>query len=350
MYSFKNDYSEGAHPRVLRALVDNNGGQHIPYGLDQFSLNAKALIQNLIGRQTVDVHLISGGTQTNLIAVSAFLRPHEAAIAAESGHIAVHETGAIEATGHRILTAPTPDGKLTPQKIEELRAEHGDEHMVKPRLVYISNPTELGTVYNKEELWALRTYCLENNLLFYIDGARLGAALVLKEADLTLKDIAEVSDAFFIGGSKSGALLGEALVVVHSDLKADYRYLLKQRGALLAKGRVMGIQFEALFKDGLYFELARYSNGVAQQMAEELKALGCNFWIESPTNQIFPIFKNHVIETLKQTYDFYVWKKIDEDHSAVRLVTSWATLPDAVEQFIMDYKTAHGKLVNDESR
>ena len=340
MYSFKNDYSEGAHSRVLEALVKNNGGQQIPYGLDQHSLKAQEYIRELLENNEADIHLISGGTQTNQIAISAFLRPHEACIAAESGHIATHEAGAIEATGHRILTVPTEDGKLTPELIEPVRAEHNFEHMVKPRMVYISNPTEFGTVYNKTELQALRTYCLEHNLLLYVDGARLGSALMVKEAELSLKDMGELTDAFFIGGTKSGALLGEALVIINSDLKEEYRYIIKQRGALLAKGRVMGIQFEELFRDGLYFELAEYANGIAQQMAEELKILGCDFWIESHTNQIFPIFKNSVIETLQKKYDFYTWAKVDEKYSAARLITTWATLPEAVELFINDYKTA----------
>lgn len=343
IHSFKNDYSEGAHPRVLDALVKYNGGQQTPYGLDQHSLNTKVLFQRLLDNTDADIHLILGGTQTNLIAISAFLRPHEAVISAETGHIATHETGAIEATGHKVLTVPTPDGKLTPELIESIRQKHGDEHMVKPRLIYISNPTERGTVYSKTDLEALRSYSLNNDLLLHIDGARLGAALAVKEANLCLKDIGKLSDSFFIGGTKNGALLGEALVVINSDLKSEYRYLIKQKGALLAKGRVMGIQFEELFKDGLYFELAEYANEIAQYMAKKLKTLGCNFWINSPTNQIFPILNNSVIETLQKKYDFYAWEKVDGEHSVARLITTWGTLPETVDQFINDYKIALDK-------
>ena len=340
MYSFKNDYSEGAHPNILKALLKYNATQEEGYGLDRHTLNAITMIKDLAGASEADVHLISGGTQTNLIAISAFLRPHEACIVATSGHIATHETGAIEATGHKLLTVDSNDGKLSPDLIEPVLIEHHFEHMVKPKLVYISNPTELGTVYSKTELQNLHDYCRTKNLLFYADGARLGSALVAKDSDVTLKDMYTLTDAFFIGGTKIGALLGEALVLRNVDLKEEYRYLIKQRGGLLAKGRILGVQFEELFRDSLYFDLALHANDMAQYMANELGKEDCTFWIDSPTNQIFPIMRNSIIEELSAQFSFYTWGKVDEDNSAVRLITSWATPIDAVQNFIHAYKKA----------
>jgi threonine aldolase len=340
MFSFKNDYSEGAHPNILKALLEHNLSQEEGYGLDQHSQNAISKIKNLMDAPDADVHLVSGGTQTNLLAISAFLRPHEACIAPSTGHISTHEAGAIEATGHKLLTIDCSDGKLTPELIEPVLIEHHFEHMVKPKLVYISNPTELGTVYSKAELQNLHEFCQMKKLLFYADGARLGAALVIKDSDLTLKDMYTLTDAFFIGGTKIGALLGEALVLRNVDLKEEYRYLIKQRGALLAKGRVLGIQFEALFKDNLYFDLALHANEMAQTIANELEKEGCTFLIDSPTNQIFPIMENTVIEALSSQFGFYTWAEVDETQSAVRLVTSWATPLEEVQSFIGAYKIA----------
>lgn len=339
MYSFRNDYCEGAHPDILSALLENNLAQEEGYGLDRHTQGAVSMIRELAGAPEAGIHLISGGTQTNIIAVSAFLRPHEACITAKTGHIATHETGAIEATGHKLLAVDTIDGKLTPDLIEPVLAEHHFEHMVKPRLVYISNPTELGTVYSKSELQTLYEYCGKKSLLLYADGARLGAALAVKDAGITLKDMYALTDAFFIGGTKNGALLGEALVLRNADLKEEFRYLVKQRGALLAKGRVLGIQFEALFKDNLYFDLALHANELAQHLADELKKTGCAFLIDSPTNQVFPIMENRVIKELETRFLFYTWARVDDNRSAVRLITSWATPRDAVEEFIGAYKT-----------
>ena len=338
MYSFQNDYSEGAHPNILNALSKYNLQQEEGYGLDRHTLNAIAIIRNLMEAPDAEVHLLSGGTQTNLIAISAFLRPHEACITASTGHISTHEAGAIEATGHKLLNVETGDGKLTPALIEPILVEHHFEHMVKPKLVYISNPTELGTVYSKIELKTLHDYCCQKDLLLYADGARLGSALVAKSADVTLKDMYALTDAFFIGGTKMGAMLGEALVLKRVDLKEEYRYLIKQRGGLLAKGRILGIQFEELFRDDLYFNLARHANDAAQLLARALEKEGCAFWIESPTNQIFPILKNGVIEALSGQFQFYTWAKVDEKHSAVRLVTSWATPQEAVQSFLHAYR------------
>ncbi|WDP88445.1 MAG: threonine aldolase [Desulfobacter sp.] len=340
MYSFKNDYSEGAHSEILKALAACNMDQEEGYGLDRHSMNAARMIRELIGAGDPGVHFISGGTQTNLIAISGLLRPHHACITAGTGHIATHETGAIEATGHKLLVVDTPDGKLAPELIAPVLAEHHFEHMVKPGMVYISTPTELGTVYSKAELAALYDYCQSNNLMLYADGARLGAALTADGAGLTLKDIYAFTDAFFIGGTKNGALLGEALVLKRADLKEEFRYLIKQRGALLAKGRILGIQFEALFKDNLYFNLARHANQAAQALARGLGENDCRFFIDSPTNQIFPVMENRVIEALSRQFDFYTWAGVDDTHSAIRLITSWATPRSAVQDFIQAYKKA----------
>ncbi|PAE13279.1 threonine aldolase [Niallia circulans] len=338
MYSFNNDYSEGAHPRILQALLESNLQQEIGYGQDSFTNKAVEILKEKLNCEEVDIHLLVGGTQTNLIAISAFLRPHEAAIAAASGHIFVHETGAIEATGHKVLTVDTENGKLTPSLIQHVLDEHTDEHMVKPKLVYISNSTEIGTIYSKSELKQLSEFCQKNQLLFYMDGARLGSALCAKDNDLTLSDLPRLLDAFYIGGTKNGALMGEALVIKKDSLKEDFRYHMKQKGAMLAKGRVLGIQFYELFKDTLFFELAEHANKLAERLTTALAEKGYRFLTQSSTNQVFPIVSNDKIIELQKNYQFNIWEKIDKEHSAIRLVTSWATREEEVEQFINDLK------------
>jgi threonine aldolase len=333
MHLFTNDYSEGAHQRILKALFDTNTEQTQGYGLDKYSLLAQDAIKQKAGRSDIDIHFIPGGTQTNMIAISAFLQPHEAVISAETGHIEVHETGAIESTGHKILGVKTNDGKLRPESILHVLKSHTDEHMVKPRLVYISNTTELGTVYGKSELGDLSAFCRENGLLLYLDGARLGSALCSRGCDLKLADIAELTDAFYIGGTKNGALLGEALVVVNDALKSDLRYQIKQKGALLAKGRLLGLQFYELFRDDLFFELARYANEMAGLLRDAITSEGFAFLTDSPSNQLFPILPDSIIERLKEYYEFYIWSRVDESHSCIRLVTSWATPREVVEEF-----------------
>ncbi len=333
MYSFKDDYSEGAHPRILQALLETNLEQAAGYGEDQFSKEAKELIKHAVGRPNVRVHFIPGGTQTNLIAISAFLRPHEAVIAPATGHILVHETGAIEATGHKIIAVPETEGKLSPQAVEEAVKLHTDEHMVLPKLVYISNSTEIGSIYTKAELKALSEVCRRHGLLLFVDGARLGSALTAAANDLSLGELADLVDAFYIGGTKNGALIGEALVICRAELNRYFRYHIKQRGGLLAKGRLLGIQFRELFRDDLFFKLAGHANELAAGLQSALKEAGCSFLLESPTNQIFPILPNKVIEQLQRQYSFHVWEKIDEEHSAIRLITSWATEEAAVAQF-----------------
>ncbi|GAB6178786.1 low specificity L-threonine aldolase [Desulfotomaculum defluvii] len=340
MYSFKNDYSESAHPRLLNALIETNMEQVEGYGQDCYSLQAVEILKQIIKRNDIDIHFLSGGTQTNLTALSAFLRPHEAVISASTGHILVHETGAIEATGHKIIAIEVDDGKLNPNHIKAAVDMHEDEHMVKPKLVYISNPTEIGSIYTKYELEQLNKCCRENNLFLFVDGARLGSALCSEENDLTLADMGGLVDAFYIGGTKNGALLGEALVICNNLLKNDFRYHMKQKGAMLAKGKVLGIQFLELFKDDLYFGLARHANEMAGLLRQEISRAGYRFLTHSPSNQIFPVLPNWLITKLQKRYSFYVWGKVDEDHSAIRLVTSWATKKEAVLSFIDDLKNA----------
>ncbi|GEA29156.1 threonine aldolase family protein [Clostridium diolis] len=336
MYSFKNDYSEGAHSRILNALVETNLEQTDGYGTDQYTERSVNLLKKKIDREDVDIHLLVGGTQVNLTAISAFLRPHQAAIGADTSHINCHETGAIEATGHKVITMKTNDGKLTPNLIQNVVDSHSDEHMVQPKLVYISNSTELGTLYTKAELIDLHDCCKRNKLLLYLDGARLGSALVAEENDLTLADIAKLVDAFYIGGTKNGALFGEALVICNDELKEDFRYFIKQKGGLLAKGRLLGIQFEELFKDDLYFELAKHANKMALMLKGAIVDEEYKFLTESFTNQQFPIFPNNLIEKLSEKYSFNIERVIDSNYTAIRLVTSWATKEEIVLEFIED--------------
>ncbi len=339
MYSFKNDYSEGAHPRILNALVKTNLEQTDGYGEDRYTKKAIELLKQKIGRSDIDIHLLSGGTQTNLTALAAFLRPHEAIIAPSSGHILVHETGAIEATGHKIISIEVGDGKINATHIQVALDAHTDEHMVKPKLIYISNPTEIGSIYTKIELEQLSRFCKIKNLYLYVDGARLGSALCSEANDLQLSDLSKLVDAFYIGGTKNGALLGEALVICRDSLRADFRFYMKQKGALLAKGRLLGIQFQELFRDDLYFDLARHANRMANLLKTAISNNGCKFLIPSATNQIFPILPNAIIERLQENYSFYVWEKMDADNSAIRLVTSWATTEEAILAFIKDLET-----------
>lgn len=331
-YSFKNDYSEGAHPNILNKLVESNFEQTEGYGEDSYSIQAKSLMLELMGSKAPEIHFVSGGTQANLIIISSLLRPHEAVISASTGHINVHEAGAIEATGHKVCTAITKDGKLTPGHIKKVLDIHEDEHMVKPAMVYISNSTELGTYYSREELNNISNICKKHNLTLFLDGARLGSAL--DASGVTLKEIAELVDVFYIGGTKNGALLGEAIVIVNIELQKDFRFLMKQRGALLAKGRLLGIQFLELFKDNLFFDLAHNANMMANKLTKGIQKLGYDFLATPETNLIFPIFPNKIIDNLSTDFDFYVTEKVDNSHSSVRLVTSWSTKDSNIDAFI----------------
>lgn len=334
MYSFMNDYSEGAHEKILESLIKYNLEQNVGYGEDKHSEKAKEYIKGHMENQDVDIHFIPGGTQTNLISISSFLRPHEAVIAAHTGHINVHETGAIEATGHKVIAMDSKDGKLSIESIKKALNIHSDEHMVKPKMVYISNTTELGTIYTKNELKEIHNICKENNLILFLDGARLGSALTSKGNDLTLKEIANLVDVFYIGGTKNGALLGEALVITNDKLKEDFRYLIKQKGALMAKGFVAGIQFETLFEGDLFFTLAKHANQMAEKIVDALENLGYKFYAPSMTNQIFPILSDHILDDLSKEFLYSIEAKVDENNSAVRFVTSWATTEESVSKLI----------------
>lgn len=338
MYSLKNDYSEGAHPKILEKIVTTNLEQCEGYGEDIYCIEARALIKEKLENDNVDIHFIPGGTQTNLIAIASFLRPHEACIAANTGHIFANETGAIECTGHKVIAMNSNDGKLKSHHVLEAVKSHTNEHVVKPKLVYISNSTEIGTIYTKKELKELKAVCDEHNLLLFMDGARLGSALCSQGNDLSLNDISNLVDAFYIGGTKNGALLGEALVICKDSLKEDFRYHLKQRGAMLAKGRLLGIQFVELFKDNLFLEIGQHANDMANILRNGISELGYNYLVNSPSNQIFPIFPNDVIDKLKENYSFAIWKNIDDENTCIRLVTSWATKKDMVIKFVEDLR------------
>ena len=339
IWSFKNDYSEGCHPRMLEAMLRANADQQEGYGEDGYSVGAGDSIRAVFHCPDSDVHFVSGGTQANLIVIAAALRPHESVIAASTGHIHIHEAGAIEATGHKINAVASPDGKVTAEMIRAVLDEHITiPHMVKPRLVYISNSTEIGTVYRRSELQVLAEFCRSHGLILFCDGARLGSALCSPGIDVMPPDMAGLTDVFTIGGTKNGAAWGEAVVIKSKELKPEFGYHLKQHGALLAKGRFLGIQFQELFRDGLFFEMARYANAMAMKLAEAIRKAGHPFLTEPVSNQIFPILPNRLIECLASRYGFYVWQKTGDDRSAIRLVTSWATPETMIDRFIDDLK------------
>lgn len=334
-YSFKNDYSEGCHPNILKALAESNFEQQNGYGLDDYCLQAERIILNKIQNQKAKVHFISGGTQANLIVISAFLKPHESVISANSGHIFTNEAGAIEATGHKVHGVETADGKLYPEQIQTILDTHQNKpHQLKQKLVYISNATEIGTIYSKKELEELSEFCRKNNLYLFMDGARLANALTAFGNDLTLEDIAKLTDAFYLGGTKNGALLGEVIVINNENLQDEFGFHIKQKGAMLAKGRLLGIQFLELMKDDLYLELTKFANEQAMQIKAAFQEIGCEFLTETYTNQIFPILNSKQIKILSEDFEFYEWKKIDLEKSAIRLITSWATNPEMVIKFI----------------
>jgi len=338
-FSFKNDYSEGCHPKILEALVMHNYDQQAGYGEDDYSLKAKNAIKNKIENNQAEIYFVSGGTQANLIVISSILRPYQCVISAASGHILNNENGAIEATGHKVLSIEKENGKLTPEDIIPVLENHSNvPHQVMPKLVYISNSTELGTIYTRKELTELSEFCREKQLFLFMDGARLGHALTSEINNLSLKDIAELTDVFYLGGTKNGALLGEAIVINNTILQQDFGFNIKQKGALLAKGRLLGIQFLELMKNDLYFDLARNANQQAMKIKNALAENGVKFLSETFTNQIFPVLHNKMIEILSEKFDFYVWKKIDENFSAIRLITSWNTKDEPVEEFIRIFK------------
>lgn len=336
MLYFNSDYMAGAHPEVLERLVATNLEHTVGYGNDDYTAKARALLREVVGVANAQVMFLVGGTQTNATAIDGLLRRHEGVLAAESGHIAVHESGAIEASGHKVLTLPHTDGKVRSEDVEryikEFYADDTYQHMVAPGMLYISQPTEYGTLYSLYELESLGRVCREANIPLYIDGARLGYALMAEGADFTIRDIARIADVFYIGGTKMGALFGEALVVTNPVLLSNLFPLVKQHGALLAKGRLLGLQFEALFKDGLYMRIGRHAVSMAVRVREIFRAAGYEVVIESPTNQQFFRLPNDVIDRLHDSVSFDYWGPRGEGSSVVRFVTSWATTETMVDE------------------
>ncbi len=343
MIYFNNDYCEGCHPKVLEALVKTNMTQTPGYGEDAFCASAAAKIRALCGREDAAVHFLVGGTQTNQTVIAAALRSHQGALCACSGHIAVHETGAIEATGHKVLTVPSADGKITAAQVEAVVKAHREdasfEHTVQPKLVYISNPSELGTLYTLSELEALSEACRSLGLYLFLDGARLGYGLVSKGNDLSLSDIARLCDVFYIGGTKVGALFGEAVVISNPVIAEDFRYLIKQHGGMLAKGRLLGVQFDALMSDNLYFDIAAHAVHMADQIRDTLDSLKVPYLVSGVSNQIFPILPDSVLKELAKSYVFCEQERVDETHRAVRFCTSWATKEESVQALCADLQT-----------
>ncbi len=335
MIYFNNDYSEGCHEAVLQALTRSNLEQTPGYGEDLYCRKAADKIRQLCGREDLYVQFLVGGTQTNLTVIAAALRPHQGALGAESAHINVHETGAVEATGHKVLSLPSEDGKITADQVRKTVKAHREdssfEHMVQPKLVYISNPTELGTLYTLSELEALSAACRELGLYLFLDGARLGYGLAARGNDVTMQDLARLCDVFYIGGTKVGALFGEAVVISNPAIADDFRYLIKQRGGMLAKGRLLGVQFDALFTDDLYFRISAQADALADKIRECIDELGFSCLVPGITNQIFPILPDELLAKLSENFSFTEMGRIDETHRAVRFCTSWATREDQVE-------------------
>lgn len=342
MIRFQCDYAEGAHPSILERMTETNFDQTVGYGNDPYCESAREKIKALCKNENADVHFLVGGTQANLTVISAILRPYQGAVAANTGHINVHETGAIEATGHKVLPIPSEDGKITAAQVREMYSAHWNdadhEHTVQPGMVYISHPTENGTMYSKEELTELSQTCKALELPLFLDGARLGYGLMSEAATLTLEDIAALTDVFYIGGTKVGALFGEAVVINNPALKKDFRYMIKRQGGMLAKGRLLGIQFDTLFTDDLYFKISAHADALAMRLRKAFLEKGYELRYDSYSNQQFPIIPDEHLDKLKDKYSFGFWEKTDESHSAVRFCTSWATKEENVEELIADIR------------
>ncbi len=336
MIHFQCDYAEGAHPKIMERLVETNSEQTLGYGEDPYCAQAADKIRKACGDESLEVHFLVGGTQTNLTVIDAALRAHQAVISADTGHINVHETGAVEACGHKVLALASEDGKLTPEQIEKSYLEHlnlGGCHMVQPKMVYISSPTELGTIYYKKELQAISEICEKYGLYLFLDGARLGYGLSAPDNDLDLQTIASLCDVFYIGGTKVGALFGEAVVIRKEALKEDFRYFMKQKGGMLAKGRLLGIQFDTLFTDDLYVQIARNAVSLAERLRKTLQEKGYAL-VPGNTNQIFVTMPDEHLEILAKRFVYSYDHKVNETQSMVRFCTSWATTEENVEQLI----------------
>ena len=342
MIRFNSDYTEGCHPAILERLAATNMEQTPGYGEDAYCAAAAEQIKEACAAPEAAVHFLVGGTQTNVTVISAALRHYQGVITAVTGHINVHETGALESCGHKCLTIETADGKLTAEQIAAYTDAHyadaSFEHTVQPKMVYISNPTEIGTIYKKAELEAIYDVCKERGLYLFLDGARLGYGLMAEGNDLTLEVLAENCDVFYIGGTKVGALFGEAVVICNKALQEDFRYLIKQKGGMLAKGRLLGIQFLELLKDGLYFEIAGHAIRMAMILKKGLEEAGYSFFIDSETNQQFVIVSDEKLEQLKEKYAYTYQQRYDATSSVIRLCTSWATKEEDVYQLLEDMR------------
>ena len=339
---FNCDYNEGAHPNIMKRLMDTNMEQHAGYSEDDYTKEACKLIKQACKSDNVDVHILVGGTQTNMTVISAALRTHQGVISVDTGHINRHETGTIEAHGHKVLALPNPEGKLSAKQIADYCFNHyhdeSFEHIVQPKMVYISNPTEIGTIYSRAELTEIRKVCDGYGLILFLDGARLGYGMAAIGSDIDLPFLAQTCDVFYIGGTKQGALFGEAIVIRNEDLKKDFRYIIKQNGGMFAKGRLLALQFIELFSNNLYMELSNHAIKMAMKIKNEISDYGFSFMIDSPTNQQFPILPDELLEKLGEKYGFSYEKRIDENHSAVRFCTSWATKEENVDSLLADIK------------
>ncbi|MGN8963174.1 threonine aldolase family protein [Bariatricus sp. HCP28S3_D3] len=340
MILFNSDYTEGAHPRILERLMETNLEQTTGYGEDAYCEAAREAIRKVCDAPEADVHFLVGGTQANFTVISSALKPYQGVLCADTGHINVHETGAVEACGHKVLALPGKDGKITAEQIRNAHDLHwsdeSHEHIAQPKMVYISHPTELGTLYTKGELEEIGRVCRECGLYLFLDGARLGYGLMAPGTDVTIADIAKICDVFYIGGTKIGALFGEAVVIMNPQLKPDFRYCIKQKGGMLAKGRLLGIQFLELFRDGLYFEIAKHAIDMAMILKEGLKEKGYSFFMDSVTNQQFIMIEDEKLEKIREKYGVTYQQRYDETHSVIRLCTSWATTEENVRSLLAD--------------
>lgn len=338
MIRFECDYTTGAHPKILEALVSTNGEATPGYGVDEHCEHARDMLRALCQAPEAGVHFLVGGTQANTTVIAAILRPHQGVLCAETGHINVHESGAIEATGHKVLGLPASEGKITAGQIDLYCQEHFDnaawEHMVQPGMVYLSLPTELGTVYTLAELEEISAVCRRRELPLFVDGARLACGLAASDAELP--DLARLCDVFYLGGTKAGLLFGEAVVITNPNIDHDFRYLIKQHGGMLAKGRLLGVQFEAFLEDGLFLDIGKKEVSQALRLRRAFEEKGYPLFVNSPTNQQFPVLPDGHMAALEKNYSFEVWEKTDEGHTAVRFCTSWSTADGDVDALIAD--------------
>lgn len=338
MLSFTCDYTQGAHPKILERLIETNMEQLPGYGNDRYCESAKEKIKKACECPDAEIYFLAGGTQTNATVIDSVLQKYEGVISAQTGHINVHEAGAVEYTGHKVLTLPAREGKIRADELEELLKtfweDESHEHMVFPGMVYLSHPTEYGTLYTKAELEAISSVCRSYKIPLYLDGARLGYGLMSLQTDVTLPMIADLCDIFYIGGTKVGALCGEALIFSHKNAPRHFLTLIKQHGALMAKGRLVGIQFDTLFTDDLYFRISRHAIEMAELMKKGFAEKGYSFFLESPTNQQFILLDNGKLKELQNKVAFEVWEHPDEEHTVVRFATSWGTTSEEIEELM----------------